>query len=1073
MNDFDPFAEGIIERSVDSTEAQREIWLVVKFGGDQASLAYNESVTLELGGEVDADLLRRSADSLVARHDALRSTFSNDGQIMIVNEEPSLVFEIEDLRQLSDIEKQSQRMAAREDEVQQVFDLEKGPLIRFRLLNISDERHDLILTAHHIVCDGWSLGVLVEELGVLCATGGTQGPEMQAAPSFVDHAMADREALYGKKADTAELYWCDLLGEQPVELDLPTDRSRVNAMIDVDGILTRDLAALRLDRNLNTGLTKAANDAAKKSGAGLSALLLAVFAILLRRISGQEDFVIGVPAAAQAYTGQYGLVGHCVQLLPIRIQCDGDMTVAELAKSIKTSLLDGFENQGLTYGALLQRLRLQRDTSRIPLIPVMFNLDQACDNPPFGEYDMALISNPRVAENFDIFLNITPQQDQLTLESTFRTGLFDNDTIHEWLESYELTLANSVSQLECRIDDIVSLSEKQRNQQLRVWNDTLHPVEPAGATVLSRIAANATRHPERIAVEDYQESLSFRELLHRADLVASELIAAGVPAGANIGICHAPGTNLIAGLLGIWKAQCAYVPLDPDYPADRLRSIIQDANVTLILGEGNAAPEFASACEWITANGKSKQVHDVASREPRPADTAYIIHTSGSTGQPKGVVVEHAALDNLISAMARQPGMDSEGTLLAVTSLSFDISTLEIFLPLAIGAKVVVASREQVQDSFALARLLDECGADYMQATPSGWHSLLDTGWNGDKNLTALCGGEALPLPLAQNLASKVGTLWNMYGPTEATVWSTIEPISKNPKSVTIGRPIDNTTALVLDAQFRLLPPGATGGELFLGGAGLAQGYIGQPELTAERFPDNPYTEIPGDRLYRTGDLARLDVKGRIHILGRNDNQIKIRGYRVELNEVENVLSCAAGVSVAVVVVRIISEGDSRLVAYVTPEHPNTLDPQTLFELLQSKLPPQSVPQHIVILNEMPQTANGKIDRNALPDPIDVVKEKPVELTSKTQKYIAKLWCDLLRVNEIGSQDDFFLLGGHSMLAVRMLARIRETFSLELPLLSVFQDRNVANLAARIDLLLMQKHTFDNPPKEDTEIFEF
>lgn len=1073
MTDFDPFSGGTIAQTVDSTEAQREIWLVAKFGGKLANLAYNESITLELSGEVDADLLRSCANSLVERHDALRSTFSTDGHTIIINEDPVLDFEIQDLRSLSDEERQLQRTSTRENEVRQVFDLETGPLIRFRLLHLTNDHHDLVISAHHIVCDGWSIGVMVEELDALCKTGGTPGPDMSRAPSFVDHAIADRNALYSAETDAAELYWTDLLGEQPQELDLPSDRPRFQSMIDVDGVPTRDLSAVRIDYSLNTGLTKAAVEAAKKSSAGLSAMLLAIFAILLRRLSGQEDFVIGVPAAAQAYTGQFGLVGHCVQMLPIRIQCDGNNTVAELAKSIKASLLDGFENQGLTFGALLQRLRLQRDASRIPLIPVTFNLDQSTRLPHLGDYEMTVVSNPRIAENFELFLNITPTQDKLALEATFRTGLFDNGTINEWLESFETTLANSVSQLESPIDDIDNLSKRQRNQQLRKWNNTSRPLEPVGATILSRITSIARQYPQRIAVQDQHESLSYQELLRRADEIANGLISGGVPAGANIGICRSPGVDMLAGLIGIWKAQCAYIPLDPDYPKERLSFIIQDTGITLILGEGDSAPDFAANCEWLTANGKTEHDNIVIDREPGPTDVAYVIHTSGSTGQPKGVIIEHAALNNLIAAMAREPGMDRDATMLAVTSLSFDISTLELFLPLTIGAKVVLASQDQNRDSFALARLLLECRANYMQATPSAWRALLDSGWEADERLTVLCGGEELPLSLAQTLASKVKSLWNMYGPTEATVWSTIEHISKNPTRITIGKPIDNTTALVLDEQFRILPPGAADGELFLGGDGLAKGYLGQPGLTAERFPENPFLEIPGNRLYRTGDLAKLDTKGNIHFLGRKDNQVKIRGFRVELGEIESVLSSATNVNTVVAITRDIAEGDSRLVAYILPEEGAEIDLQALQTLAQVKLPPQCVPQHIVVIDHIPQTDNGKIDRKALPDLIATVSETSVELTTKTQKEVAEIWRNLLRINQVGAHDDFFLLGGHSMVAVRMLAQVRELFALELPLQSIFQDRNVANLAARIDLLAMQKDISDNPDQRDLEVIEF
>ena len=1071
----DPFALGSVDASIDATDPQREILLAIELGGERATLAYNEVVSLHVRERVPHAHLEHALRELVRRHESLRGRFSRDWRTLVIagRDEPAAIT-THDLSGLEPGARRDRHAALCEREVRTPFDLVAGPLARFQLLDHGPGGGwDILISAHHAVCDGWSLGVLVDELATLL-----RGASLEPAPSFVDYAQRARQSLQDTAADTAEIYWAEAIGSPPPVLDLPTDRTRSQAAEWSDGIPVRSLNATRLDHRLDPLLRTALEERARESNASLSALMLAAFATYLRRLTGQDDFLVGVPAAGQANDGDAGLVGHCVHLLPIRMNCAAAASIEELARATRMRLLDGFEHQSVSFHSIVQRLAVERDPLRVPLIPVLFNLDQQLDLGAFGE-GARLDTVPRVADQFEWFLNATPVGNELVLESTYSTDLFDRASIGAWMEGFEAMLRALVaSQPDTPWRDHPVVSSGQRAAQLCIEQPG-GPVDVSassrGRTTLDRIRSQIAERPDRVTVVDEDgTTLTYAELGRRAAAIATEL--GELEREARVGVHLDRSSDLLVVLLGIWIANGTYVPLDPDYPPARLAMVAEDAELTAVVADRPRTTWISPSCRWIVpgasdGSGPARVGTEDSALEPEHA--AYLLHTSGSTGRPKGVVVEHAALDNFLAAMSSELGMGPGHEWLAVTALSFDISALELFLPLTVGARVRIARSATVRDGRSLARTLANAPCDFLQMTPSGWRSLIDGGWQGTPGLHALSGGEALAADLATTIASRVETLWNLYGPTEATIWATIDRYDTD-QPVSIGRPIENMRAFVLDEDGNLLAPGSSSGELYLGGLGLARGYWNRPEETAARFLPTPSADFGTPRMYRTGDRVRRAHDGRLYFLGRTDDQVKVRGHRIELGEIETVLRRTPGVRDAAARSIDFGGGDVRLAGYVVVAPNTPFDAASCLARVRAELPRHSVPQHVEVVGSLPRTANGKLDRNALPvpgasrAPAQNPSNSETQPRSDTERSLAEIWRETLHNPAVGAGTDFFEVGGHSLSAMRMLARVRDTFGVELPLNSVFVDRDLASLAARIEVALLRAD-----PRQDSSMARY
>jgi amino acid adenylation domain-containing protein len=1039
--DFDPFESETLVEQARTTDPQREIFASIVLGHD-ASRAYNLTFDLTLEGELDVEALEKALRELIRRHDALRTTFSADGLTLVVSDECRLPIKLEDLN--SGSPSPDHRLAEiTAEEVGAPFDLLRGPLVRARLCKTGPLEHHLILTTHHIVCDGWSVGVLFSELAALyaAASRGTQA-ELLPAPSFAAFARARAADTETRSHSEAVRYWMDRFQTIPPALELPLSRTRPAVRTYHSGCLNH-----RLDGQVVGALRRLG----ARNGATLYSTLLASFQAFLARITGVEDIVVGLFAAGQAHYGMDGLVGHCVNLLPLRCRVPAEAPFAQILRDVCREQLDAQEHQSLTFGALLQRLRLPRDVSRIPLVPVAFNLDRIAPSVPFGTLRASMHAVPRGFETFECFINAIESSGYLNLECTFNLDLFDTASIQRLMTAYSVFLDGIVEAEKGQvpgagsslpISQLPLLTDDTRKELVFGRGGSEEPSLFRGS-FLAWVCEQVERTPEAVAVTDESgESWTYEALWAYASRVAAGLSAEGVTRGELVGVMLERGAPMLGVLLGVLRHGAAYLPLDPDFPEERLAYMVEDGGVALVIADQSDS-ELGAVRTVSPQSLAGHRASDQKGDLPVSEDLAYVIYTSGSTGRPKGVEITHGALRNFLGSMRDEPGLAAGDSLLAVTTLSFDISGLELFLPLCVGARVIVASREVASDGYELLERLNDSGATVMQATPATWRMLIDAGWSGGLR-KVLCGGEALPEELSRELVGRADEVWNLYGPTETTIWSTLEHITGE-GPVTVGRPIANTRVYVLDRHGHLVPDGVHG-EIWIAGAGVARGYHARAELTAERFRDDPF--VAGERMYRTGDLGRWRTDGRLEHLGRLDFQVKVHGYRIELGEIESALEALDEVRQAVVVARGDAE-DRRLVAYVIFEAGQELLAGEIRRHLGETLPRYMVPGLVVPLEAFPLTPNGKVDRNALPDPLgEALEQREYEPPQgDIEQAIAQVWAEVLEIEQVGRHDNFFELGGHSLLAISSVSQVEKRIGLVVDPRALF-FRTLAQLAS-------------------------
>ncbi|MEZ4266449.1 MAG: amino acid adenylation domain-containing protein [Myxococcota bacterium] len=1059
--DFDPFAGGVLARTAPATALQKELWTASQLGPD-ASCAFNECQSLVFIGPLKVDALQNALVQLAERHEALRTTFSPDGELLCIADAGSFRPRRLDLEGPAEATRQ-ERLAA---EVNTAFDLEQGPLLRSSLLRFSPENHELILTAHHTVCDGFSIGLLLRELGVLYSAA-CRGEVAKLPPAVPYSAYAEHLAARDESAPMT--WWRGRFAGGPPRLDLPTDKPRPGL---------RAFESAREDRVLPPELLADLERLGASYGASLFVTLFAAWNSLLARISGQDDIVVNVPAAGQPAFGSDLLVGHCVHSLPMRMRVDVSQPFGDLLVAARGVVLDAFEHQEVTFGELLRGLELPRDPSRIPLASVQFNLDRAIEGPELGfeGLEVQFISNPRSYESFELFLNLMRSKRGLVAECQYATKLFEAATIREHLAGFEALCRAVVADPSAPVASLPIVSPAERERVVSTFNQTASDTS-ADQTLHGLFLAQAARTPERVAAVAGEAQLTYAELAARTHRLARHLRAAGVGPGVAVGLATARDLDMLTGALAIMEAGGAYVPIDPDYPADRIAWVLERSQAPVVVTQAtleHALPPGSYARVRVDADRAAIDRHDASPLAPlaQPADRAYIIFTSGSTGRAKGVPVPHSAAVNFLESMQQVPGLSADDVLVAVTTLAFDMSVPELYLPLTVGARVVIAPSEVAADGRALVGLLDSSGATCLQGTPSTFRLLLAAGWGGRPEMVAIAGGEAFGSELAQAVIERTKAFYNGYGPTEATVYATIHKLTSSAAPIPIGRPLHNLQCYVLDPRREVVPIGVPG-ELYIGGLGVAEGYLGEPAMTSERFVENPFGE---GRLYRTGDLCRWLRDGTLVFERRIDTQVKVRGYRIELGEVESVLAEHAAVAQAVATVYAPTEGDARLAAYVALQPGAKVEMATLREHLRRKLPAYMVPQHLVHLERIPLTPNGKADRKALPPP-DVgarVELAPfVEPRGETERRIATIWREVLGIRRVGVDDDFFELGGHSILATRVIARLVAEMGVELPLRWFFASPTLGALAERVDALQLVARSPARTSDEDREELEF
>ncbi|HLL46627.1 MAG TPA: amino acid adenylation domain-containing protein, partial [Longimicrobiaceae bacterium] len=817
---------------------------------------------------------------------------------------------------------------------------------------------------------------------------------------YADYALWQREWLRGETLEAQLGYWRQRLGGAPPLLEIPTDHPRAPG---------QDARAGSRRFALSPGASQGLRALSRREGATLFMTVLAAWQALLGRWAGQDDLVVGSPVAGRGHRETEGLIGFFVNVLCLRADLSGDPTWSGLLGRVREAALGAFEHQELPFERLVEELHVERSLTHTPLFQAAFALQGgAGEAEPLRLGELVLEpfgAGARVAK-FDLDLAVSDDGEVLSGALLYRAALFEPETIGRMLGHLEALLQAMAADPARRLSEVSLLSAAERAQLLEAWNDTA-AAYPRERRIDELFTEQAARTPAATALVCGEQALSYAELERRSRGLARRLAAHGVGPESRVGVCLERGPEMVVALLGTLRAGGAYLPLDPSYPAERLAYMLQDSGASVLLTQPRLRerlPDFAGDVVLLDGGTEHDQPQPRAAYPaPRssPENLAYVIYTSGSTGRPKGVAVPHRAVVNFLHGMRERPGLAAGDTLLAVTTLAFDIAALELFLPLSTGALVVVADRETASDGARLRDALAESGATTMQATPASWRMLLEAGWEGTPGLKALCGGEALPRELADRLLPRVGELWNLYGPTETTVWSTLERVRPGADAVCIGRPIANTQVYLLDGGLAPVPAGVAA-ELYVGGAGVTRGYLGRPELTAERFVPDAFGAKAGARLYRTGDRVRWRADGRLEYLGRADQQVKVRGFRIELGEVEAALRALEGVREAVAMVREDAPGDRRLVAYVVgaegAEGAEGAAPAAaqLRAGLRERLPEHMVPGVVVALERLPLTANGKIDRRALPAPERAASGAYVAPRTATEEVLAGIWAEVL-----------------------------------------------------------------------------
>ncbi len=1053
--------------------AQQRLWLIHQM--DPGAAVYNIPAAIRLSGALKVEALANALNEVIRRHESLRTAFAieNGVPMQVVAPHSRLALPELDLLDLPEASRELRMIQLAKEAAMQPFDLTEGPLLRVCLLRLGDTEHALLLTIHHIIFDGWSTGVLIGEIATLYETfAAGHAPSLPELPiQYAEFAVWQREWLKGETLEEMLSYWRRQLKGSLPGLDLPTDRPRppvqsfkgARESFTLDGSLSDELNAFNLRNEVTLFMT-----------------LLSAFKILLYRYSGQKDIIVGTPTAGRNWVEIEDLIGFFVNTLALRTDLSEKPSIRELVRRVREVTLGAFSHQDLPFEKLVEELQPQRDLSRQPLFQMMFVLQNVRQRPlKLQGLTLQPLEIETETAKFDLTLTMTESDGGLIGSLEYSGDLFDAATARRMIGHLQNILRGIVIDPNQRISDVALMSATELNELLVDWNQTGANYQ-MGKSVHELIEENAERIPAAIAVVDQDQTLTYLELNRRANHLANHLLRRGVKTDDRIGICVRRSAKMVEGLLGILKAGCAYVPLDPLYPKERLELMIEDSRISILVTEERFVEKLAgSVATTVLVDAGADIIALESSNNPGKRVTdeslAYVIYTSGSAGRPKGVAVCHRGVMRLLFG-SDYVHLDANEIMLHMSPISFDASTFELWGALVHGARCVLAPG-QIPTTHELSDLLRRNQVSTLWLTASLFNAIVD---EKPESLSIvrqlLVGGEALSV---SHIVSALGILpatqlINGYGPTESTTFTCSYRIPKrlteNIRSIPIGRPIGNTQVYLLDSELQPVPVGVFG-ELHIGGAGLARGYVSHPDLTAEKFIPNPFSGSPGDRLYKTGDLARYMPDGDIEFVGRIDRQVKIRGFRIEPGEIETAMKVYPEVREAVVVVREDIPGEKRLVAYVVESPGVELSIRHLKRLIEQRLPEYMRPSAFVRLESMPLTASGKVDLRALPAPVSPMTElEPDSATPKTpiEATLMKIWAEILGVEKVSGHDNFFELGGHSLLATKMVSQVREVLNAEIPLRSLFEFPTVASLAPIIESALKSEKS--GPPRDASPI---
>ncbi|MGD1698460.1 amino acid adenylation domain-containing protein [Dapis sp. BLCC M229] len=1036
--------------------AQQRLWFLERMGF--VKNAYNSPIYLRLQGELDIRVLHQTLNELIVRHEVLRTAIKEiDGYPQqSIQPAQDLPLPVIDLTHEEATQQTKTVQQLLTEENKHLFALDKGLMMRAKLLKLNETEYYLLLTFHHIAFDGWSMEVLARELSILYGAflAGEYSPLPELPIQYADFAVWQQEWLEGEVLAKQIAYWKQELADlEP--LQLPTDYPRPPV---------ETFAAKGYPFQISSEVRVALEQLNQQHGTTMFMILLAAFQVLMYRYSGQERIAVGSPIANRNRSEVEGLIGFFVNTLVMCSDLSGNPQFTELLQEVRQKSLGAYANQDVPFEKLVEELQPVRDMSRNPLFQVLFAFQQQEAIAPkltLTNLEVTQIELGELTARSELELHIWSTGEELQGYCIYKSDLFAPQTIERMMDNFLTLLEGIAVNPQQSISQLPLLSEPELQKLLVEWNDTVCDY-PAHKCIHQLFEEQVERTRDAVAIVFEEEQLTYSQLNQKANQLAHYLQSLGVGPEVLVGICVERSIEMVVGLLAILKAGGAYVPLDPSYPSDRLAYMLEDAAMPVLLTSESVLDCLPEHQAQVVCLDGSWEVTNPEIQNPRTTVTAdnlaYVIYTSGSTGKPKGVQICHQSVVNFLLSMKDYPGLTQSDTFNAITTISFDIAALELYLPLIVGAKLVVVPREIATNGNQLLPQLWKSQTTVMQGTPATWQMLLTLGLSEPKSkFKVLCGGEALSIQLARELLEIGSEVWNLYGPTEATIWSTIYHLGnwsqwqESGNIITsIGRPIANTQIYILDKSNQPVPIGVPG-ELHIGGACLARGYLNQPELTKEKFIPNPFdnskVKSKKSNLYKTGDLARYLPDGNIEILGRIDNQVKIRGFRIELGEIESVISTHPQIQQTVVIAW--GEGlNQQLVAYVVSQE-DSLTSTELRNYLQEKLPGYMLPSAFVVLSALPLTPNGKVDRKALPAPeAELMRlENFILPRDPVERQLAQIWSEVLNVQPVLLQDNFFDLGGNSLLAIRLIAKIEEQFGKNLPLATLFQGQTIEQLA--------------------------
>ncbi len=1038
--------------------AQQRLWLVYQM--DPQSPAYNVPLAARLMGKLDVEALRNSLNRIVERHEVLRTHFAVEGGMPLQVVTPlHLELPLTDLSDLPAEEREARIVYNAQQEARRPFDLERGPVVRAELVKLGEEDHVLMLTMHHIASDGWSRGVLFRELRQWYrhfSLGEEEGLPGALPVQYGDYAEWQREWLSGEELDRQLGYWRTQLEDIPT-LQLPTDYPRPPVLTDRGAVRRMEVP---------TKVAEGLRRVAQQEGGTLFMVLLAAFQTLLHRYSGQSDIVVGTPIANRGSSELEGLIGFFVNTLVMRTDVSGDPRFREVVGRVREVALGAYGHQDIPFEKLVEELQPERDPSRNPFFQIVFALQNASSSSLELEgLSLKSVGNETQTTRFDLEVHFWEQGEKLTASVLYNTDLFRGETIERMMQHLGRLLADAAAHPDARLSQLQMLSSEEL-AELADWNQTSssYPQESLQELFEQMVA----RAPEAVAVIGDGVQISYRELNRRANQVGHYLRRRGVGVETLVGISMERSIEMVVAMVGIVKAGGAYLPLDAGYPAERLALMQRDARSPIVLTDGTAQPptdhQDESAAEWIDVREHAEEIAREWESNPigvsGPDNLAYVIYTSGSTGVPKGVAVEQRAVVRLVRN-TNYVALSAEDVIAQVSTSSFDAATFEIWGALLNGARIVIILKDVLLSVREFSEQLRRHGVTTMFVTTALFNHLAREEPSALRGLRhMLFGGEAVdPRAVERILAHGAPErLLHVYGPTETTTFSTWELVAQvaaGAVTIPIGRPLSNTTLHVLDRHLHPVPVGVPG-ELYIGGDGVAREYMNHPGLTAEKFIPDPYREVEGARMYRTGDLVRRLEDGRIEFIGRADSQVKLRGFRIELGEIETRLIEHRKIAQAAVIVREDRPGEKRLVAYVAAKEEGDLLPANeLRDFLSERLPAYMIPAYFVQLPSLPINRNGKVDRRALPSPDTIGRgdaEESNPPATPTEEEVAKIWREVLNLEHASVEDNFFDVGGHSLLAMQLLSQIRQRFAIEFPVRRFFERPTIRGLAAAVDV---------------------